>query len=146
MLKEFKEFALRGNVIDLAVGLILGAAFNKIVASLVDDVIMPPFGMLFGGLNFENLFFTLGPGEYETLAAAKEAGAATVNYGLFLAAILHFFIVALALFLVIKQVNRMRAEPQPATPTTKSCPFCVTSVPLAATRCPACTSELGARG
>ena len=143
MLKEFKEFALRGNVIDLAVGLILGAAFNKIVASLVDDVIMPPLGMLFGGLNFENLFFTLGPGEYQTLAAAKEAGAATVNYGLFLAAILHFLIVALALFLVIRQVNRMRAEPQPPTPSTKSCPFCVTSVPLAATRCPACTSALG---
>ncbi|HUP63965.1 MAG TPA: large conductance mechanosensitive channel protein MscL [Thermoanaerobaculia bacterium] len=144
MLKEFKEFAMRGSVVDLAVGLIIGAAFNRIVSSLVDDVVMPPVGMMLGGVDFESLFWTLGPGEFATLAAAREAGAATINYGLFLAAILDFVIVAFLLFLIVRRINRMRSEPEADTPNMKLCPQCLTPVPLAASRCSACTSPLTA--
>lgn len=144
MLREFKEFAMRGSVVDLAVGLVIGAAFNRIVSSLVDDIVMPPIGMMLGGVDFENLFWTLGPGEFATLAAAREAGAATINYGLFLAALLDFVIVAFLLFLIVRRINRMRSEPEADTPNTKLCPQCLTPVPLAASRCPACTSPLTA--
>ena len=146
MLKEFKEFAMRGNVIDLAVGLIIGAAFGTIVKSLVDDILMPPIGLLVGGLDFSNLFVSLSGQEYPSLAAAKEAGAATLNYGLFLNNVLNFLIVAFAVFLLVRQINRLKREtpvPPPA-PTEKPCPYCISTIPLAATRCPHCTSELRA--
>ena len=146
MLKEFKEFAMRGNVIDLAVGLIIGAAFGTIVKSLVDDILMPPIGLLVGGLDFSNLFVSLSGQEYPSLAAAKEAGAATLNYGLFLNNVLNFLIVAFAVFLLVRQINRLKREtpvPPPA-PTEKPCPYCISTIPLAATRCPNCTSELRA--
>ena len=146
MLKEFKEFAMRGNVIDLAVGVIIGAAFGTIVKSLVDDVLMPPIGLLVGGLDFSNLFVSLSGQHYPSLAAAKEAGAPTINYGLFLNNVLNFVIVAFAVFLLVRQINRLKREtpvPPPA-PTEKPCPFCISTIPLAATRCPHCTSELRA--
>lgn len=142
MLREFKEFALRGNVIDLAVAVIIGAAFNRIVASLVDDLILPPIGYAFGGLDFDNLFWVIGPGEYATLAAAKEQGAATVNYGVFIGVLIHFIIVAFVIFLLVRSINRLRSAPEVVTPTTRSCPFCLTQIPIAATRCAACTSEV----
>ncbi len=143
MLKEFKEFAMRGNVMDLAVGVIIGAAFGKIVASLVDDVIMPPIGRLLGHVDFSNLFFSLNGTHYDTLAAAKAAAAPTVNYGLFLNTIINFLIVALAVFLVIQQVNRWGKKPAPAAaPTTKDCPQCAMAIPLAAKRCGHCTTQL----
>lgn len=142
MLKEFKEFALRGNVIDLAVAVVIGAAFNRIVASLVDDLIMPPVGYMLGGLDFNNLFWTIGPVEYATLAEAKEAGAATINYGVFIGVLIHFIIVAFVIFLLIKAINRLRSAPAVITPTTWSCPYCLTQIPLEATRCAACTSEV----
>ncbi len=143
MLKEFKAFAMRGNVLDMAVGIIIGAAFGKIVSSLVSDIIMPPIGLLLGKVDFTNLYLNLSGTQYPSLAAAKEAGAATINYGLFLNTILDFVIVAFALFLLVRQVNRMAAPaPAPAAPTTKECPYCCSSVPLKATRCPHCTSEL----
>ena len=146
MLKEFKEFAMRGNVIDLAVGVIIGAAFGTIVKSLVDDVLMPPIGLLVGGLDFSNLFVSLSGQHYPSLAAAKEAGAPTINYGLFLNNVLNFMIVAFAVFLLVRQINRLKREtpvPPPA-PTEKPCPYCISTIPLAATRCPHCTSELRA--
>ena len=146
MLKEFKEFAMRGNVIDLAVGVIIGAAFGTIVKSLVDDVLMPPIGLLVGGLDFSNLFVSLSGQHYPSLAAAKEAGAPTINYGLFLNNVLNFVIVAFAVFLLVRQINRLKREtpvPPPA-PTEKPCPYCISTIPLAATRCPHCTSELRA--
>jgi large conductance mechanosensitive channel len=143
MLKEFKEFAMRGNVMDLAVGVIIGAAFGKIVASLVDDVIMPPIGRLLGHVDFSNLFISLNGSHYDTLAAAKAAAAPTVNYGLFLNTIINFLIVALAVFLVIQQVNRWGKKPAPAAaPTTKDCPQCAMTIPLAAKRCGHCTTQL----
>jgi large conductance mechanosensitive channel len=146
MLKEFREFALRGNVVDLAVGIIIGAAFGKIISSLVSDVLMPPLGLLLGNVDFSNLFITLsGPG-FDTLAAAKAAGAATINYGLFITAVIDFTLVAFAVFLLVKLMNRLQREKKveaaPVAPTTKDCPYCLTPVPLAATRCPACTSTL----
>ncbi|HET9298942.1 MAG TPA: large conductance mechanosensitive channel protein MscL [Candidatus Polarisedimenticolaceae bacterium] len=144
MLKEFKEFAMRGNVIDLAVGVIIGAAFGTIVKSLVDDVLMPPIGLLVGGLDFSNLFVSLSGQHYPSLAAAKAAGAATINYGVFLNNLLNFLIVAFAVFLLVRQINRLKREtpvPPPA-PTEKPCPYCISTIPLAATRCPQCTSEL----
>lgn len=145
MLKEFKDFAMRGNVLDMAVGIILGAAFGKIVSSLVADVIMPPVGLLLGNVNFTNLFINLSSQPYATLADAKAAGAATINYGVFLNAVLDFVIVAFAIFLLIRQFNRLTRKPEPAVaPTTKSCPYCVSTIALNATRCPACTSELKA--
>jgi large conductance mechanosensitive channel len=133
---------MRGNVLDLAVAVIIGAAFGAIVKSLVDDIIMPPIGLLLGGVDFSNLFINLSGGSYPTLAAAKEAGAATINYGVFLNNVITFLIVAFAVFMVVRAVNRMRRPaPAPAV-TTKECPFCASSIPLKATRCPACTSDL----
>ena len=149
MLKEFQKFAVRGNVVDMAVGIIIGGAFGTIVKSLVDDVIMPPIGLALGNVDFSDLFVTLregsAPGPYETLAAAKQAGAVTLNFGLFGNAVLSFTIVAFAVFLLVKGVNRLkeRVDPTlPTAPTEKDCPFCCTRIPIPATRCPHCTSEL----
>lgn len=141
MLKEFKEFAMRGNVMDMAVGVIIGAAFGKIITSLVNDIIMPPIGKLMGGVDFANLFITLNGAAYKTLAEAQKAGAPTINYGLFINAILDFLIVAFTIFIVVKQINRLKKAP-PADPTTRECPFCISQVPLNASKCPNCTSEL----
>jgi len=144
MLKEFKEFAMRGNVLDMAVGVVIGAAFGKIVASFVSDILMPPVGLLLGKVDFSNLFIDLSGGSHATLAAAKAAGAATLNYGLFLNSIIDFLIVALAIFLLIRQVNQFMREHEAPAPTTKDCPYCLSSIPLKATRCAHCTSELKA--
>ncbi len=149
MIKEFKEFAMRGNVVDMAVGIIIGAAFGAIVKSLVDDVLMPVIGLLLGNVDFANFFFVLKagkvPGPYATLAEAKAATAVVLSYGLFINAIVTFLIVAFAVFLLVKQINALkRKEEPPAAPTTKDCPFCLSTVPLKATRCPHCTSELKA--
>jgi large conductance mechanosensitive channel len=144
MLKEFKEFAMRGNVFDMAIGIVIGAAFGAIVASFVDDILMPPIGMLLGGVDFTNLFISLDGQNYASLAAAQAAGAATINYGLFISTVIDFLIVAFVIFLLVRQINRMRAEPEevPAEPTTKECPYCATEIPIQATRCPHCTSEI----
>jgi large conductance mechanosensitive channel len=143
VLKEFKEFAMRGNVVDLAVGVIIGAAFGKIVSSLVEDVIMPPIGQLLGHVNFSGLFINLSGKTYETLEAAKAAGASTLNYGIFLNSVINFLIVAFAVFLVVHQVNRWTKKPAPAlAPTTKDCPQCAMTIPLAAKRCGHCTTQL----
>ncbi len=143
MLKEFKEFAMRGSVVDLAVGVIIGAAFGKIVSSLVDDVLMPPIGKLVGHVDFKDLFITLGGKSYDTLAAARDAHAVTLNYGLFLNSIVNFLIVAFCVFLVVQQVNRWTAKPAPpAAPTTKDCPQCAMAIPVAAKRCGHCTTQL----
>lgn len=146
MFKEFKEFAIKGNAIDLAVGVVIGAAFTAIVNSLVKDIIMPVVGLVIGKVDFANLFVVMregtAPGPYTTLDTAAKAGAVTLNYGVFVNAIVTFVIVAFALFLVVKAINRVRREPQPE-PNAKDCPFCLTEIPIAATRCPACTSELG---
>jgi large conductance mechanosensitive channel len=145
MLKEFKEFALRGSVVDLAIGVIIGGAFGTIVSSLVNDVIMPPIGLLLGGVDFTDLFIQLKAGTpgapYATLADAQAAGAVTINYGLFINAVISFLIVAWVVFMVVKAINRMQRE-QEIAPTTKDCPYCVTAIPLSATRCPNCTSQL----
>ena len=143
MLKEFKEFALRGNVVDMAVGIIIGGAFGKIVTSLVNDVIMPPIGLLLGGINFSDLFLSLNGKTYATMAAAKAASAPTLNYGMFLNNILDFVIVAVTMFIMIRQFNRlMPAAPVPVT--TRECPYCASEIPLKASRCPHCTSEVAA--
>ncbi|MGD0909424.1 MAG: large-conductance mechanosensitive channel protein MscL [Candidatus Acidiferrales bacterium] len=143
MFKEFKEFAMRGNVLDMAVGIVIGAAFGGIVTSFVSDILMPPIGRLLGHVDFSNLFITLSDAHYDTLAAAKAAGAATLNYGLFLNTVINFLIVAFAIFLLIRQVNRFAPKPAPAAaPTTRDCPYCLTPVPLKATRCAHCTSEI----
>jgi large conductance mechanosensitive channel len=144
MLKEFKEFAMRGNVLDMAVGIIIGAAFGRIVSSMVDDVLMPPIGRLLGGVDFSNFFVALNGETYPTLAAAKEAGVATINYGLFLNTVINFLIVAFAIFILVKQVNRLqKPAPAPApAPATKECPHCLSTIPAKATRCPQCTSQL----
>jgi large conductance mechanosensitive channel len=145
MWKEFREFAMRGSVLDLAVAVMIGAAFGKIVSSFVDDILMPPLGLLLGQVDFSNLFINLSGQSYATLAEAEQAGAATLNYGLFLNTVVNFLIVALAIFLLVKQVNRLKREPEkPAEPTTKDCRYCLSSIPLQATRCPHCTSELKA--
>jgi large conductance mechanosensitive channel len=144
MLKEFKEFAMRGNVLDMAVGIIIGAAFGRIITSLVSDVIMPPIGLLLGKVDFSNLFFNISGKSYPTLAAAKAAGAATINYGVFMNTILDFIIVALVIFLLIRQINRWSKPAPAAAPTTKECPYCHTAIPIKAVRCPNCTSELKA--
>jgi large conductance mechanosensitive channel len=144
MFKEFKEFILRGNVVDLAVGIIIGGAFGKIVSSLVSDVLMPPLGKLMGNVDFSGLFINLSGNPYPSLAAAKAAGAATINYGLFINTIIDFIIVAAAIFVLIKQVNRFKKPAEVAAPATKACSYCLTNVPIKATRCPACTSELKA--
>jgi large conductance mechanosensitive channel len=147
MLKEFKEFAMRGNVIDMAVGIIIGVAFGTIVKSLVSDIIMPPIGLLLGNVDFANLFAVLREGmiagPYAALADAQKAGAVTINYGVFVNTIISFVIVAFAVFLLIRQINRLKREEAPLEePTTKDCPYCFSSIPIRATRCPHCTSEL----
>jgi len=144
--KEFKEFAMRGNVLDMAVGIIIGAAFGKIVTSFVEDILMPPLGLLLGRGDFASLFLNLSGQEYASLAAAKAAGAATINYGLFVNTVLNFLIVAFAIFMLIRQVNRLKREPAPApaAPTTRDCPYCLSAIPLKATRCAHCTVELKA--
>ena len=142
MLKEFKNFVMKGNVIDLAVAVIIGVAFGAIVSSLVNDIIMPVIGQLTGKINFTDLFINLSGGSYPTLAAAKAAGAATINYGVFINSVINFLIVAFVIFLVVRQINRMKAAPAPAAPTTKECPHCFTQIPIPATRCPNCTSDL----
>lgn len=148
MIKEFREFALRGSVLDMAVGIIIGAAFGGIISSLVSDVLMPPIGLLLGHVDFSNLYIVLTAGKvagpYASLAAAQQAGAVTFNYGLFINKIINFLIVAFALFLVIRSMNKMKrkAEAVPAEPTTKECPFCFTTIPIKAVRCPNCTAEL----
>lgn len=150
MLEEFKKFALRGNVVDMAVGIIIGGAFGTIVKSLVNDVIMPPIGLLLGGVDFADLFILLKAGDptppYLSLADAQAAGAVTVNYGAFINAVISFLIVTFAVFLLIHGINRLEEEEEapPAEPTTKDCPFCLSTVPIKATRCPQCTSELPA--
>jgi len=143
MLKEFKEFAMKGNVLDLAVGVIIGAAFGKIVASLVDDVLMPPLGRLIGHMDFSNLFVNLSDKSYETIAAAKAAGAPTLNYGNFINTIINFLIVGFAIFLLVRIVNRWTTKPAAAAvPTTKDCPQCAMPIPIAAKRCGHCTSQV----
>jgi len=143
MLKEFKEFAARGNVIDLAVGVIIGASFGKIVASLVSDVVMPPIGLLIGRVDFKNLFVSLNGQSYASLADAQKAAAPTINYGLFLNTVFEFLIVAFVIFLIIRQINRLSPPPQAApAPPTKTCPFCASAIPAAARKCPLCTSAL----
>ncbi len=146
MLKEFREFATRGNVVDMAVGIIIGAAFGRIVTSFVNDVLMPPIGLLLGRIDFSNLFIDLSGRGFATLEAAKKAAppAPTLNYGVFLQSVFDFVIVAFAIFLLIKQVNRFRRKEEPAAPTTRECPFCTSAVALKATRCPHCTSQLNA--
>ena len=148
MWKEFKEFILRGNVIDLAIGIVIGAAFGAIVKSLVDDIIMPPIGLVLGGVDFANLFILLQSGTpaapYATLADAKLAGAVTINYGVFINTLISFLIVAFVIFLLVRTINRMRRkaeEPAPA-PAAKECPYCLSSIPIKATRCAHCTSDL----
>ena len=144
MFKEFKEFAMRGNVLDMAIGIIIGAAFGKIITSFVGDILMPPLGLLLGKVDFSNLFISLS-GQYPSVAAAKAAGAPTINYGMFLNTVLDFLIVAFAVFLLIRQVNRFMPKPAPpAPPATKECPYCLSAVPVKATRCLHCTSDLKA--
>jgi large conductance mechanosensitive channel len=144
VLKEFKEFIQRGSVLDMAIGIIIGAAFGKIVTSIVNDVIMPPIGLVLGRLDFANLFVNLSGKPYGSLAAAKAAGAATINYGLFINTVIDFLIVAFVLFLIIRQANQMRRKSATSTvaPAMKECPFCFTAISVKATRCPNCTSEL----
>ena len=149
MLKEFKAFAMRGNVLDLAVGIIIGGAFGTIVKSLVDDVIMPPIGLALGNVDFTNLFVLLkegakAAGPYSTVAEAQAAGAVTVNYGLFVNSIITFLIIAFAVFMIVRAANRMKPPEAEAAPNTKDCPYCRMAIPVGATRCPQCTSELKA--
>ena len=147
MFKDFKEFIMRGNVVDLAVAVIIGATFGKIVSSLVNDVLMPPIGLILGNVDFSNLFVNLSTTSYKSLAEAKAAGAATINYGVFLNAVVDFIIVAFVIFLLVRAVSRMKriqAAPVPAVPTTKDCTYCFSSIAIKATRCPHCTSELKA--
>lgn len=145
MLKEFKEFAMRGNVVDLAVGIIIGAAFGKIVSSLVGDVIMPPFGKLMGGVNFSDLFISLDPEKtagISSLAKAKEAGAAVIAYGSFINTLIDFVIIAFCIFLLVKAMNAIKRAPEAGPATTKECPLCLSTIPVKATRCAHCTSEV----
>ena len=142
MLKEFKEFAMKGNVMDMAIGVIIGGAFGKIISSFVADVIMPPIGLLLGKLDFSNLFVNLSGGDYPTIASAKAAGAPTLNYGLFINTVLDFLIVAFVIFIVVKQLNRLKKVPAPSDPTTKECPECLAMIPIKAKKCQFCTSPL----
>jgi large conductance mechanosensitive channel len=147
MLKEFKEFALKGNMMDMAIGIIIGGAFGTIIKSLVDDILMPPLGMLTGGIDFANKFVVLkqgatAAGPYETLAAAKEAGATVMSYGSFIGNLISFLILAFAVFMMVKGMNRLRNQAPPPPPATKECPHCLGNVPLKATRCQFCTSDL----
>lgn len=139
---EFKEFAIKGNVLDMAVGIIIGVAFGAIVSSLVKDIIMPPIGLIMGGINFGDLFIALDGKTYATLAAAQAASAPTINYGLFINTIINFLIVALAIFMLIRQVNAAKKKPAPPEPNSKECPFCKESIPKAAVKCSHCTSDL----
>lgn len=143
MIKEFKAFAMRGSVLDLAVGIIIGAAFGKIVSSFVSDILMPPIGLLLGRINFTDMFVTLSGDRYVTLADAQANGAVTLNYGQFIGTVVDFLIVAVVIFFLIRQINKLSPEPAPAAPTTRECPYCFSSIPIKATRCPQCTSELG---
>ena len=142
MLKEFRDFAMRGNVIDLAVGVIIGGAFGKIITSLVTDVIMPPIGLALHGVDFSNLFLSLNGQAFATLADAQKAGAPTLNYGNFVNNVIDFLIVALVIFLIIRAINRLQRPAPAAAPITKECPYCFSSIPIKATRCPDCTSQL----
>lgn len=144
MLEEFKKFAMRGNVVDMAVGIVIGVAFGKIVSSLVKDIIMPPIGLLMGNVDFSNLFINLGDTSYESLKAAQEAGAATINYGIFFNTVLDFIIIAFAIFMIVKVISnaKKKEEAPPAAPTTKSCPECLSEIPIAAKRCAHCTSPV----
>lgn len=142
MIKEFKDFVMRGNVVDLAVAVIIGSAFGKIVSSLVEDVIMPPIGLLLGNVDFSNLFINLSDKDFASVAAAKAAGAATLNYGIFFNHIINFLVIAFAIFMVIKQINRLKRPAPAAAPTTKNCPHCLSAIPIKATRCAQCTSNL----
>jgi large conductance mechanosensitive channel len=142
MLKEFKEFAFKGNMLDLAFAVIIGGAFGLIITSLVNDIIMPLLGQLLGKVNFADLFISLSGEKYSSLAAAKAAGAATVNYGVFINTIINFLIIAFVIYLLIRQINHMKKAPAPTAATTKECPFCFTQIPIPATRCPNCTSVL----
>jgi large conductance mechanosensitive channel len=142
MLKEFKEFVMKGNVLDMAVGIIMGAAFGKIVSSFVADVIMPPIGLLLGKVDFSELFINLSSKSVATLTEAKAAGVPVIKYGIFFNTIIDFVIIAFAIFLVIQQINRLKKAPQPAPLNTKECPFCFSAIPIKATRCPQCTSEI----
>ena len=140
----FKEFAMKGNVLDMAVGIIIGAAFGKIITSFVSDILMPPLGLLLGKMDFSSMFINLSGQSYPTIAAAKAAGAATLNYGMFINTIFDFLIVAFAIFLLIQQVNKMKRQPAAAAAATKDCPFCASAIPIPAKRCPHCTSQLTA--
>jgi len=142
MYKEFKEFVMRGNVVDLAIGVVIGAAFGKIVTSFVEDILMPPIGLALGNVDFSNLFINLSGKNYPSIAAAKAAGAATLNYGIFINNIINFLIIAFVIFLLIRQINRMQRPEPAAAPATKDCPYCLSAVPIKATKCAHCTSEL----
>jgi large conductance mechanosensitive channel len=143
LLREFKKFAMRGNVIDLAIGVIIGGAFGKIVTSFVNDILMPPIGLLLGKVDFSNLYINMSGGHYDSLAKAQEAGATTLNYGLFLNNVIDFLIIAFVIFLMVRQINKLEKPAEaPSAPTTKECPFCYSTISIKATRCPACTSEL----
>ena len=142
MLKEFREFVMRGNVVDLAIAVIIGAAFGKIITSFVEDVLMPPIGLALGKVDFSNLFINLSGKDYPSVAAAKAAGAATLNYGIFLNHIINFLIIAFTIFLLIKQINRMQKPAAVPAATTKDCPHCLSAIPIKATRCAHCTSNL----
>ncbi len=144
MFKEFRAFIMRGNVVDLAVGVIIGAAFGRIVTSLVNDIIMPPIGLLLGGVDFSNLFISLKGQTFASLADAQKAGAPTINYGLFINNVIDFLIVAFVIFLLIRAINRLMPPPPPPASTTRECPYCLSSIPKAATRCPQCTSQVEA--
>jgi len=143
VISEFKEFAMKGNVLDMAIGIIIGAAFGTVVNSLVKDVIMPPIGLLLGKVDFANMFISLNGVHYDTLAAAQAAGAPTINYGTFINTVISFLIVAFVIFLLVRKVNSMRSKPTPPAPNTKDCPYCKENISLSAVRCPHCTSDLG---
>ena len=142
MLKEFREFAMKGNVLDMAIGVIIGGAFGKIVTSLVSDVLMPPLGLVLGKVDFSSLFLNLSGTPQPSLAAAKAAGAPTVNYGVFLQTVLDFIIIAFVIFMLVKQVNRLKTPAAPSAPTTKDCPLCLSTIPIKATKCAQCTSPV----
>jgi large conductance mechanosensitive channel len=144
MWKEFKEFAMRGSVLDLAIGIIIGGAFGKIVTSFVTDILMPPIGLVLGRVNFSDLYINLSGGSYASLEEAKKAGAATINYGMFIQNIVDFMIIAFVIFLLVRQINRMKKGKEPETPVNKECPYCASPIPVKAVRCPNCTSELKA--
>ena len=142
MLKEFREFAVKGNVLDMAIGIIIGTAFGAIIKSLVQDILMPPIGLLLGKIDFANLFISLSGQQFASLKAAQDAGAATINYGVFFNTVINFIIVAFVMFLLVREINRMKRPEPAAAPTTKECTFCLSTIPLKATRCPNCTSQL----